>query len=275
MSILAIGPYLGDFESEIYIFLPFVKWVSSILDNDRLIVSSHFNRQFLYENFVDDFIPVSPLLTINELNQKGVTYKTIDKIEYTSYVKNFQEQIKEKYNITKKDINNYQLNYVKNKQVCSIYQLKFDPLMYKKKEKKYVVFIPDRKEKESKLKEIFHFLKNTFDEELIIIGDKKCHLNDENYFINDENYTSHIYEEIINYISNAKLVISPISHWTFIANLQKIPVFSWGKFVQQFKEFGDYNLDNKKCKILYTDKNTKPEKIIKHLNWVIEKEKLC
>ena len=69
--------------------------------------------------------------------------------------------------------------------------------------------------------------------------------------IHNENY-----QQITQELLNSKMIITPCSHWTLIANLYKKPVFSWGTKVSLWHS--TYNFDNenytltplKKCKSL-------------------------
>jgi hypothetical protein len=87
-------------------------------------------------------------------------------------------------------------------------------------------------------------LKEKYKEQLVVIGDKKCYLQNYNNYI-PEYYLRDIYKDMINIISSAKLIITPTSHWTYIANLQKVPVISFGIFNKLYMKKGIYNFNNK------------------------------
>jgi len=55
----------------------------------------------------------------------------------------------------------------------------------------------------------------------------KTHLLDSNIALKRIDYFENGYKYIIDKISNAKIVICPLSHWTFISKLQGTPVISW------------------------------------------------
>jgi len=61
---------------------------------------------------------------------------------------------------------------------------------------------------------------------------------------------------------NAKAIITPCSHWTAIANLQKVPVISWGNTVGQYKEQGLYHFNNNLSRSIYYDDDAKIENLI-------------
>jgi hypothetical protein len=57
------------------------------------------------------------------------------------------------------------------------------------------------------------------------------------------------YKYIIHILSKVRAVICPLSDWTFLCNLQNIPVFSWGDNINPYKTGGIYNFNNK-CNII-------------------------
>jgi hypothetical protein len=62
------------------------------------------------------------------------------------------------------------------------------------------------------LSTILNYLKTYYDEQFLVIGDTKTHFKKENIILNRFDYFENGYINIINYISNAKLVITPCSH---------------------------------------------------------------
>ena len=52
MKILAIGPYIGSWEEEIFTFRPYARWLAEAVEWDQIYLSTHVNRVFLYQEFV-------------------------------------------------------------------------------------------------------------------------------------------------------------------------------------------------------------------------------
>jgi hypothetical protein len=44
MKILAIGPYIGDFENELLQFRPYARWLTEAIKWDKIYLSTHVNR---------------------------------------------------------------------------------------------------------------------------------------------------------------------------------------------------------------------------------------
>jgi len=245
MKSIAFGPYLGDFKYEVFYFLPYIRWVKEVLNPDSISVCSHFNREFLYENLIDNFFPINPMLTIDEFSQKSHFNKNVYKNKYNSLEREFKNSFE---NLDEIDFYNFEYNRFKSP--CSCHQLKFERLKFDVKyrlEDKFI-FIPDRIERSSYLQEIYNHLKDVLGDKLIVIGDFKTHLKENNILLKSCNYHNIVYKEMIDYISSCKGVITPTSVWTGIANLQDKPVLSWGHFVSEYKE-GRHYFGNRKAKI--------------------------
>ena len=124
MSIL-ICPYIGSFSQEILIFIPYVRYILSILhdsdNSDVIIVASHSNRKFLYDDIGVDFYPVFASISRNELCQKGVLYTEIDKQQFNQITKSIKNNIG---GIT----DHYNIPYVKNHNQISYYQKIFEKI---------------------------------------------------------------------------------------------------------------------------------------------------
>ena len=237
---IAFGPYIGDFHYEVFYFLPFINWVKTILNPEKIYISSHYNREFLYSNIADTFIHIDPFLTADELGQKNHFNKNIFKVKYDLMCKKFKSSINDE------DLVHYSLDYNRFAIPCSICQLQFKKLNFdfRYRYSNKIVFIPDRIEKESFLIETYNFLKEILGDSLIVMGDMKTHLHNENILYDSVNYTTNVYKETINAISSCKAVITPASFWTGIANLQGTPVISWGNFICEYKD-GKYSFENK------------------------------
>ncbi len=239
MKSIAFGPYFGDFKYEVFYFLPYIRWVKEILKPDEIFISSHFNREFLYKGLAKRFFPINPIISVDESSQKNHFNKNIFKNKYNLIEKEFKSSFD-------KDVDFYNFDYNKYKMPCSLFQLKFERLSfdirYRMEDK--IVFIPDKKEKESNLYEIYCHLKYRLGDRLVVIGDSKTYLNEYNDLFKSINYHQIVYKEIVNYISSCKAVICPSSLWTGIANLQGKSVFSWGNYISEYKD-GKYNFNNK------------------------------
>jgi hypothetical protein len=81
------------------------------------------------------------------------------------------------------------------------------------------------------------------------MGDNKTYFKEENEVLSFLDYFERGYKFIVRCIIEAKAIICPVSHWTLIANIHKVPVFSWGEYVSQYKEDGIYHFDNKESYI--------------------------
>ena len=242
MKSIAFGPYLGDFKYEFFYFLPHIRWAKEVLNPEHVYVSSHFNREFLYKDLATKFYAINPMLSIDEHAQKNHFNKNIYKTRYNYIEKNFKDNIDG-------DITFYNFEYSRFKVPCSLYQLQFEKLKYdlKYRLENKILFIPDKVEKISYINELYVYLKNILGDRLVVIGDSKTHLEQENELFYRVNYHSIVYEEMINYISSCKAVITPNSIWTGISNLQEKPVISWGHFVSEYKN-GKYYFNNEKGK---------------------------
>ena len=45
-TVLALGPYIGDFKNEILNFQPHIKWIHEVVGIDNVYVCTHRNRSF-------------------------------------------------------------------------------------------------------------------------------------------------------------------------------------------------------------------------------------
>lgn len=246
MNKILLGPYIGDFKHEIEEFYPFVCWFRKNI-SDNFFYSTHLNRKFIYDK-KDGYIPFYEILSREEEKQNGYLHDDINPRDYVSLiVKNIKEEISNDLNCLKKDLLHYNLSYVKFTSKIPLCQKYFKPIPFDKVDRK-IVFIPDDSWDKNDLSTILNYLKTYYDEQFLVIGDTKTHFKKENIILNRFDYFENGYINIINYISNAKLVITPCSHWTLLANIQKVPVLSWGnENIGMYKDNGCYTLNNKKC----------------------------
>lgn len=242
-----LGPFLGDWETEIIIFRPYMKWLSNIVDCENIFLSTHNNRFFLY-----DWIPENNKISIynslsrDELSQKGAVNTTLNQKDYLI----IQKQILQK--LSMKNIYIYSLNYTKRTIYYPYYKRIFTKIPYEKIEQpKYAVFIPDVSENINNINNIYNEISN----DIIVCGDMKIHLQEKNVVLKDVNYFDDGYKNIINIISNAAVVICPLSHWTLICRIQGIPVVSWIT-KKRNKYIGLESNKNNKCRII-NDTNIK------------------
>ncbi len=271
-KIVLFGPYIGDWKEEIISFRPYIKWIYDNIEFKDYFVSSHFNRSFLYDFIKEEnFIPIYESLSREEKKQKNVYHKNIETKEHGSILlKNIRDLVSEKTEFYKKDIINYNLSYIKSKPNFSILNKKFSRIPFEKDEdKNKIVFIPDKKENKKISYKIFNYLNENYKNDFFVIGDKKCYLWDKNLILQRIDYFENVYKLLVEYISNAKLVICPCSHWTILANQQGTKVFSWGKGnIAQYKNSGIYGMNNENI-IVEVDKQFSSKLIIKQIDYII------
>lgn len=271
MKVISVGPFLGDFRTEILYFRPFVQWLYSNLEFESFFVSSHFNRSFLYgENTT--FMPIYECLTRNELNQDKGIHTEIDQKEFLSIKRELKHTISKYCSKNKCDILEYSLPY-SNSQTCLIppYQKKYLPInfsYYNIEIEDYIVYIPDINEKKSICLAVYKELKKNF-KNVIVIGDLHIHLPEENEILKKKDYFRNGYKWLLSYLHNAKFVVCPGSFWTFLCNLQGINVISWSKNPGIYKDGGEFHLENENCLSFFAKDNK--DTLFKMLNYQIEK----
>jgi len=277
MNLLVIGPYVGDWEQEIVNFRPYARWLYESVEYDDIFISSHYNRLFLYDFIPEkNRIPIYKYLSVYEYDQCGYYNKRINQKNFRSISKYVKQIIINNEKCTKKDIDSYQVNYVKNVKHIPIYNKVFSkikvnhscPLTNMGK----IVIIPDISADVKIMEKVYNHVIEKYDS--VIIGDMKTEFPESNTITPMINYFDYGYEYIINYINTSKMVICPTSVWTFISNLQNKPVFSWGENVSLFKEDSIYNFDNKNSFILPTNDETNPDLITKSIDKFIKDLKI-
>lgn len=271
MKICAIGPYIGDFEHEITTFRPYAKWHSEVIDADKIFLSTHSNRMFLYDWIRKDSIfPVYENLTRDEINQEGYIHKTVQQKDFAILVRKFKDIVSTICGCNKKDIIFYNLGYVKNSPVYSIYNKLFSPIVTPEIEvdDSEVIYIPHIKEDKKRADGIHNYLSEKYG--CAVVGDMKVHFPDKNRVLRQIDYFENCYKYIMQYISKAKVVICPISHWTVLCNFQKVPVFSWGKNPGPYRTNGIYNFSNKKAMVIATDDDTSVKSITNMIDYFFQ-----
>jgi len=234
MSIL-IGPYIGSFAQEILIFIPYVRYILSILDdNDNVVVASHSNRKFLYDDIGVDFYPVFASISRNELCQKGLLYTEINKQQFNQITRSIKNNIGS-------IVDHYNIPYVKNHNQISYYQKIFNRFSYTYNKGNDIIFIPNTNNEQNR--EIYQYMSKY--NNVSVLGDMNNGLPVYNSLLKRMDYFDIVYKEIFNAIHNSLFVITSCSEWALICNLQNIPVFYWGNDASLFKPDGMYCFGNK------------------------------
>ena len=279
MKILAIGPYIGSWEEEIMTFRPYARWLAEAVNWDKIYLSTHMNRVFLY-NFVpkENIIPVYQHFSRDEKNQKGYIHKNLSKKDFKLILRKFKEGILERENCNRKEIEIHHLSYSKSTPPYSIYNKIFEEipditLQIPKTRENQIIFIPAKQEKLEKLAYIYKWLKMY---NIIVVGSTDTWFSKDNVVLNKIDYFENGWKYIIQYITKSKAIICPSSYWTGIANLQGKHVFSWGKNPGQYKDGGIYNFGNRNISMIPADEDTSPDVIIKSMeSFINEIQTIC
>lgn len=271
MKILAIGPYLGSFKEEMFTFRPYARWLHECVEWDRIYLSTHKNRVFLYDFIPEEnIIPIYSHISRDEKNQKGYIHKDISKKDFKLILKKFKEEIIKRENCTRRDIEIYFLSYTKSTPPISYFNKIFEKIPedlevdISEEHKNRIIFIPARTERIERVSYIYNYIKSCYD--CLVVGDTDTWFSDDNIVLNQVDYFQNGWKYIVKYISYAKGIICPLSYWTGIANLQGKRVFSWGKYPSQYKEDGIYHFRNKNSYIIPSSDNTDLNIIIKSVD---------
>ena len=260
MNILC-GPFLGDFESEITDFRPYVSWITKVLNPTTITVATHSNRLFLY-NWAKT-IPIYEDFSRDELNQNGLIHLSASSKDLNLITKKIKSDISFNNKI-KQEIVHFNTSYSKSNHWIPIYKKIFNPIdISKEKKKEYMLFIPNVKEKYNVVVSLYEFLSQKYGN-IIVAGDMKTHLHEYNIMLKNPTYFKDIFHNMIKLISEAKVVITPNSHWTLLSLLQGTPVISWGRYP-------NYYQGKTKYQIINTDVSTNNlcmiiENFIEHIN---------
>lgn len=266
MKILAIGPYLGDFKEEIFTFRPYARWLAEAVKWDKIYLSTHLNRVFLYENFVpkENILPVYQQYSRDEKNQVGYVHNKIAKKDFRLVLKRFKEEIIKREKCNKRDIEIHHLSYSKSTPPYSIYNKLFDRIpevniKIPRRHQNKIVFIPAKTEKLEFIAYIYKWLKKRYN--VIVVGSTDTWFSNDNVILNEVDYYENGWKYIVRYMAMSKAVICPASYWTGLANLQNKPVFSWGENPGQYRfdidpeSRGIYNFGNNKCVVIPESEN--------------------
>ena len=269
MSVLLAGPFVGSFSEELLSFRPYITWVSKVLNKqiDSVVVSTHVNRMFMYQNAYTTCIPIEREWTFDELNQVGILYKALNRRDYLNYTGKIVTQVSEETKKSRENIKIHNLNYTQNYQPCSDFQKIYTSIpiptdIKKSVTKDTILYIPSFEETEERAYKLYELLKINYN--VIVIGDAKTHLQEKNLIMKRTDYLTNVYKCIIKWASECKMVVCPASHWTFLCKLQGVNVFSWGQNVAPYK-FGTNS------SLLPTCPETKIEKIYDQFLWYANK----
>ena len=240
-SVVVIGPYIGDLEQELFAFRPHARYISSTVHADEIYISSHYNRAFMYDWIPEEnFIPVFESLTREETKQHGYLHEDVTRTDYSQLVKYLKNKIKDQ--VGKVDMEVYSPPYIKSINTISIYQKEFSPLSPPNADinrNDSIVFIVDQSEEST---EIYNTLKDLYD--IIVLGNMTNGIEQENVLLSDTDYFVNGYASMIDYISNAKLLVTNCPVWGMVGNLMGKHMVFWGNSCSQFKPEGLYGFEN-------------------------------
>lgn len=246
-KIILCGPFVGEFREEILSFKPFVDWLNAFFSFPKIIISTHYNRKFLYEH-KNEIIPIFSQYTKDEISQNGHKHNKINSRDYVYLTNEIRERVSKRYSINKGDIVIYNLGYSSLIKL-SYYQKIFFPFLSPststKKDK--ILYIPYYSRPRREHMEVIDtlFKKGL---EVEVIGDMKTKIKEYNDLLDEYNYNDIVYSYILKKMMESKIIITPCSHWTILSNLHHLPVFSWGKNVSSYKSM--FRFGNDKCTIV-------------------------
>jgi len=222
MEVIAVGPFVGDLETEILSFRPYVSWIYNNAKYDRFYVSSHYHSRFLYDFLEDEqFIhSISKELSDNKDFQQKYFHLKIEHKNFLKYTRDFRNKIfNSSTEIKKEEIKIIGIPYTKLN----------DPIIQAKK--------------------IFKKIKTEETKGQYILYDKDPIIKNLEYKTIENCSSSY---DLIKLVSNARCVVCKAGFLTSLANLQGIPVFSWcTDYPGRYRVEGIYNFGNKKINIMY------------------------
>jgi hypothetical protein len=228
-----IGPFLGDFRSEIIDFRPFTRWVYEILKPEKMYIATHSNRAFLYDWAT--VIPVFEDLSRDELNQNGFIHNSVSQKDLILVIKKIKSDVNKQIS-EDKDFLYLQSPYTKSVHWIPLYKKIYSNVSVNKKKKKKtnILYIPCISEKYATVRTMYEHLVEKYGDNVVVAGDMKIHLHENNVMLRNTTYFKDIYCDMLEMITNAKVVITPNSHWTILSLMQHTPVFSWGSMAQHY-----------------------------------------
>lgn len=229
-----LGPFLGDFRSEIIDFQPYARWVYEVLKPEKMFIATHSNRSFLYNDW-STVIPIFEDLSRDELNQNGFIHTTISLKDLNIVSKKVKSDLIKQIE-PEKEFLHLNVLYSKNFHWFPLYKKIYNKVKLTQEYNNKILFIPNINEKYAIIKDMYDFLvKNYGVNEVIVAGDMKTYLHDKNIMLKNPTYFKDVYYDMVSLISNSKVVVTPNSHWTVISLLQETPVFSWGKLPKYYE----------------------------------------
>jgi len=221
--IICVGPFVGDFETEILSFRPYVAWLYKNVKWNKFYVSSHYYSRFLYDFLEDEqFIPIlDNELSDDKASQVNYFHEKIPHKTFLRYTRNFKSKVSKLTGTKKEEIKVIGISYTKLSDPIISAKKVFEKIRTKGTKGNYILY-----DTKPIIKEIEHKL----------IGN--C----------SSSY------DLIGLISNAACVVCKAGFYTALANLQGIPVFSWAvDYPGRYRHNGIYNFGNKNAHILYCD----------------------
>ena len=228
-KIVLLGPYVGGFKEEIFIFRPFVEWFKRHFECRNLFVSTHYSSSFLYR---EKNVHIFKQYTRDKNNQKNHIHKNINSYDYQAIKKAIIDNILSISNYKKSDIISYDLGYSTNSNITYSQKI-YTPIDIEYENHNQIIFIPDDSRKPKEIRKVKTFLSKEFPQIEQICFDEIS------------------YKNTIKKLLGSKAVLTPSSHWTLICNLHKKNVFSWGRDISIYKE--EYNFNNENCRLMRAD----------------------
>ena len=273
MKIIGFGPYIGDFEQEVITFRPFIRWITRALKPDLIFLNTHFNRSFLYEWVrSENIFPIYEHLSRDELGQFGYTHDQFKQKDHNLLAKIFKEKIANICKCSKRDIEIYNINYARNKPVYSVYQKIFTPIQVpdiniKEEYLNRVIYIPAPG---YHLEEIYEYMVSKYN--AIVVGDLRLtgYCSENNVMLKFIDYFENGFKYIMKILETAKAIICPTSYWTFLANLQGYPVFSYGDYPGLYKNDGIYSFSNNNSVVIPADEDSSIDGIYSMIDYFVE-----
>lgn len=221
--VLCVGPFVGDFKTEILSFRPYVTWLYKNVKWKNFYVSSHYYSRFLYDFLEDEqFVPIiSNELSDDKASQVNYFHEKIQHKTFLRYTRNFKSQVSKLTGFKKEDIKVIGISYTKLS----------DPIIFAKK--------------------AFEKIKTQGTKENYILYDKEPLIEELNYKLIGNCSSSY---DLIELISNAVCVVCKAGFYTALTNLQGVPAFGWSvEYPGRYRHNGIYNFGNKNAHILYCD----------------------
>lgn len=226
-----VGPFVGGFETEIIDFRPYAKWIQTIMKPKRMFVSTHINRAFLYDDSIE-VIGIYEDISRDELGQLNFMHNSLSQKDMNIISRKIKQDVLAKITPQTKDLHHFNVQYTKSNVWYPLYKKIFVPIDVPVQKENYVLFIPHMKEKYHIIEELHKHMSKNYD--VIVAGDMKTHLHSDNILLKKPTYFKDAYADIVKLITNARVVVTPNSHWTILSLLQGTPVISWGTYSEYF-----------------------------------------